>query len=302
MTEKITANISKRSYEPIERNNGAGDPFRKSLGAERNKADWHSDGRSRVDMSSPIRMRYDADTTFKKFTGEASTPKESIDLLEKYKKAEPEAREEEKDATRGPSLEDSIPEYKFVGEAFNCYLIIEYEGALLVIDKHAAHERVIFEDLKRSRKQDGRVASQLLMLPVSVIPGAVEMACAIEYKSDIEAVGFEFNVNGNACDIVAVPESISPQEAEELFLRMLDEIKDGRGDPAITDSVRREKALYQVACKAAIKGGRVYDRAIHEWLINKVLALPDITVCPHGRPIAYKLTKNELDRQFDRIK
>jgi DNA mismatch repair protein MutL len=60
--------------------------------------------------------------------------------------------------------------------------------------------------------------------------------------------------------------------------------------------------LYQVACKAAIKGGRVYDRAIIEWLVSKILLLPDIVVCPHGRPIAYKLTKNELDRQFDRIK
>ena len=60
--------------------------------------------------------------------------------------------------------------------------------------------------------------------------------------------------------------------------------------------------LYQIACKAAIKGGRNYDKAIIDWLIVQVLKLPDITVCPHGRPIAYKLTKRELDKQFDRIK
>jgi DNA mismatch repair protein MutL len=83
---------------------------------------------------------------------------------------------------------------------------------------------------------------------------------------------------------------------------MVDEIVEGRGNPLITDVIRREKALYQIACKAAIKGGRVYDRAIIEWLVCKVLLLPDITVCPHGRPIAYKLTKTELDRQFERIK
>ena len=83
---------------------------------------------------------------------------------------------------------------------------------------------------------------------------------------------------------------------------MLDDINDGRGNPEITEQIRREKALYQIACKAAIKGGRKYDIAIIEWLVTKVLSIPDITVCPHGRPIAYKLTKSELDRQFDRIK
>ena len=82
--------------------------------------------------------------------------------------------------------------------------------------------------------------------------------------------------------------------ADELFL--------GKGNPKITEDIRREKALYQIACKAAIKGGRVYTKEILHWLIKKLLALPDITVCPHGRPIAYKLKKSELDRQFDRIK
>ena len=83
---------------------------------------------------------------------------------------------------------------------------------------------------------------------------------------------------------------------------MTDEIVLGAGNPALTEELRREKALYQVACKAAIKGGREYTRQIIDWLIDKVLSLPDITVCPHGRPIAYKLKKSELDRQFDRIK
>ena len=83
---------------------------------------------------------------------------------------------------------------------------------------------------------------------------------------------------------------------------MADEIFEGKGSPLITEEIRREKALYQVACKAAIKGGRAYTRQVIDWLIEKVLLLPDITVCPHGRPIAYKLKKSELDRQFDRIK
>ena len=109
-------------------------------------------------------------------------------------------------------------------------------------------------------------------------------------------------VNGGAADIYAVPSTLSAEDAEALFVTMADEIFEGRGNPEITENIRREKSLYQLACKAAIKGGRAYDKSIIEWLVKKVLSLPDITVCPHGRPIAYKLTKRELDKQFDRIK
>ena len=70
----------------------------------------------------------------------------------------------------------------------------------------------------------------------------------------------------------------------------------------LTEEMRREKLLYQIACKAAIKGGRQYDEAHISWLVEEVLSLPDVTVCPHGRPIAFHLTKKELDRQFNRIK
>jgi DNA mismatch repair protein MutL len=180
--------------------------------------------------------------------------------------------------------------------------MIEYDGALLVIDKHAAHERVIFEDLKKQREADSRIATQLLMLPITVILNGEELASAIEYADEIKRVGFEYTINGTAADITAIPEAISADEAESLFVKMLDEIIEGRGKPAITEAIRKEKALYQVACKAAIKGGRVYTKEILHWLIKKLLVLPDITVCPHGRPVAFKLTKNELDRQFERLK
>ena len=99
-----------------------------------------------------------------------------------------------------------------------------------------------------------------------------------------------------------IASAISFSDAEDLFIKMVDELVEGRGDPHTTDQIRNEKSLYQIACKAAIKGGRIYDRTIIEWIVRKVLMLPDITVCPHGRPIAYKLTKSELDRQFERIK
>ena len=95
---------------------------------------------------------------------------------------------------------------------------------------------------------------------------------------------------------------IETDEAKGLFEATLADLITCALDPSINEEIRREKALYQIACKAAIKGGRLYDKTVIDWLIKRVLSLPDITVCPHGRPIAYRLTKRELDRQFDRIK
>ena len=83
---------------------------------------------------------------------------------------------------------------------------------------------------------------------------------------------------------------------------MVAQLEEGRGDPAVTDAERRERALYQVACKAAIKGGRLYAPEQLTYLARRVMEDPTISVCPHGRPIAVRLTKDELDRRFDRIK
>lgn len=257
---------------------------------------------SATDFDRPLKVSSTGgDYGLKKTESSTMTPKDSVELLKKYRESvqaqatvtipqTPEIRVEE------------TPEYKFIGEAFDCYVMIEYEGALLVIDKHAAHERVIFEDLKKQREEDKRIANQLLMLPLTVILNPEELACASEYVTEMQDVGFEYALNGNAADITSIPEAISTDDAEALFIKMLDEVIEGRGKPSITESIRREKALYQVACKAAIKGGRVYTKEILHWLIKKLLLLPDITVCPHGRPVAFKLTKNELDRQFERLK
>lgn len=229
------------------------------------------------------------------------TPKDSVELLRKYRESVASSVSVQKEEDIVIQLEDT-PEYKFIGEAFDCYVMIEYDGALLIIDKHAAHERVIFEDLKKQRESDKRIATQLLMLPLTVVLNSEELASAAEYVSEMNDIGFEYTINGSAADITSIPEAISIDDAESLFVKMLDEIIDGRGKPSITDAIRKEKALYQVACKAAIKGGRVYTKEILHWLIKKLLLLPDITVCPHGRPVAFRLTKSELDRQFDRLK
>ena len=257
-----------------------------------------------VDYSRPMKVASSAGDTLRR---EAMTPKSSVELLERYSKAQPSMdyapKPEEKPRQKEETLEISeAKDYKYIGEAFNCYILCEYEGAMLVIDKHAAHERVIFEDLKRITERDGRVASQALLLPITVLLSPDELACAGEFKDEISALGFEFDLGEGHANLTSIPSSIGSMEAETLFVKMVDDIIEGKGDPAVTEKIRRETALYQIACKAAIKGGRVYDRSVSEWIVKKVLELPDVIVCPHGRPIAYRLTKSELDRQFERIK
>ena len=252
----------------------------------------------------PLNLRSGAWDGFssRKSNNREMTPKTSVELLERYRNATVEKEESQPKTIQKAVEEPEVPEHKIIGEAFDCYVMVEYDGALLVIDKHAAHERVIFEELKTNAENDGRVASQSLLLPLCVILSPDEISAVEEFSEEIKAVGFEYTVNGKMADIVAIPDAISVTDAEALFIKMADELAEGSGNPDITEKIRREKALYQIACKAAIKGGRVYDRSIIEWLVGRVLLLPDITVCPHGRPIAYKLTKTELDRQFERIK
>ncbi len=239
---------------------------------------------------------------------EENTPKESIEILKSYAAAVPSEPPVSavSDARRAkeqvePGISD-VPQYRIVGEAFDCYVLVEIDGSLLVIDKHAAHERIIFEELKSKCLVGAGVVSQPLLLPITAVLSPASRSAAIEFADDIKAVGFDFSVNDASIDITAIPKDVSPFDAEGLFVNMADELADGRGNPQLTDSLRRERALYQVACKAAIKGGRYYNDSVIKWLVEKVMSLPDITVCPHGRPIAYKLTKHELDRQFDRIK
>ncbi len=197
-----------------------------------------------------------------------------------------------------------VPPYRFIGVAFRCYLMVEVGEELLVIDQHAAHERILFEDLLARQKAGGVVASQSLLVPLEVPMTPEEMAVVNDAREELAAVGFSFTASqaGNSILLDGIPDALDTADARDLFLRMAGELTDGSGTPADTEAQRREKTLYQIACKAAIKGGRTYGDAQLIWLIERVLSLPDVTVCPHGRPIAYRLTKRELDRQFDRIK
>ena len=199
------------------------------------------------------------------------------------------------------AVEEKKPriDYKIVGEVFNSYIIVELEEKMLIIDKHAAHERIIFEQLKKNMYSVS-VSSQLLMLPIEIMLMADEVSAINEYREEIEAVGFEFECLRNTVSVTAIPVGIEQDAVADMFAVLADRIKNGTGNVDITRNLIFEKALYQASCKAAIKAGREYAKAHGEWVVEKLMEIPDITFCPHGRPVAMEMSKRNIDRQFER--
>ena len=190
-------------------------------------------------------------------------------------------------------------QYRIVGEVFNSYVIVERGSEMLLIDKHAAHERIIFEQLKAGLK-DIKINSQMLMLPIEIMMTSDEIQAICDYQSEVEAVGFEFTVGKYSLSVTAIPEGIETDGVVDMLLVMAERIKSGTGSAGLTKDIVFEKALYQASCKAAIKAGREYSKEQIKQIVDKLMEIPDITVCPHGRPVAMILDKKNLDRQFER--
>ncbi len=244
---------------------------------------------------------------YEKMTGrKAPDPEEFIEekyILRHPAKTDNSIENTSNDTVNSPielTEEKAIPiQYKIVGEAFNSYVIVEVSDKLLVIDKHAAHERIIFEQLK-SNMYSVDVPSQLLMLPIEIMLMSDEVSAIEEYRQEIEAVGFEFTTSRNSVLINSLPMGIEQEAVSDMFTVIADRIKNGTGSVDVTRNIIFEKALYQASCKAAIKAGRQYPDEHQKWVVDKLMQIPDITFCPHGRPVAMELTKKNVDRQFER--
>ena len=205
---------------------------------------------------------------------------------------------------KNESLEENkLEPYRIIGICFNTYILVEQGDKLLLIDKHAAHERIIFEKLKSNLKKL-TYASQMLMIPVNVKLSGDELSAAIEYSKEISDTGFCFSVNESksTASIDAIPDMIELSCAEDVFLSMLDNLSKQNSYARMTRDAYYERALYQSSCKAAVKGGRMDSDENVRWICDTLLSMPDIKVCPHGRPVITELEKRYIDRQFDRIK
>ena len=199
-------------------------------------------------------------------------------------------------------LKDSknpIPVYRIVGEVFNSYLIVERDDKMLIIDKHAAHERIIFEKNKEMMKSK-EPSSQILIAPIEIMLTSAEISVVNDYFMDFEKLGFKLQAKKYSVLVFSIPTELASCDVQDTISTMINRIKDGLGNAKLTRDILFEKALYQASCKAAIKAGREYVEAHTDWIVEQLMKIPDITFCPHGRPVAMELSKRNLDKQFER--
>lgn len=226
----------------------------------------------------PIEEKYETKPTYTEIVKEAQTVNKTVS----------------KDAQPEEPKTLASDELKFIGEAFSTYIIVERDNSVFFIDKHASHERIIFEDLKKSETP----GCQELLLPVTVKLSAEEYNAVISSFEMLKKSGFEAEDFGNNTVIVrGVPTSLLGEDVSSVFY----EVAHNLAQSGSVEVEKLENIYHTVACKAAIKAGYKTSKEELLRLANEVLSRDDIFYCPHGRPVAFEIKKRDLEKQFGRI-
>ena len=192
---------------------------------------------------------------------------------------------------------EEIP-FKICGQVFDTYIIVQRGNEMLLVDQHAAHERIKYEQLLKSLETK-EVYPQILLEPVVIRLGGAEFSA---FEAEIEAfekLGFDADIFGESEIIVrAAPQEIDTGDVEDLFLELLSECILSKKEII---SAKLQRLTYTIACKAAIKANHTLSIREMEGLVKSVFALDNINTCPHGRPITVAMTKKELEKKFKRI-
>lgn len=194
--------------------------------------------------------------------------------------------------------ETTEPEYRLIGEVFATYLLAEHGNELLLIDKHAAHERILFNRLKRQHRS-GRVERQMLLVPLTVELAREQYDAAMQNPDCFERAGFAVEDFGEGClRVREVPAVLEDVPAEDLLCELCERLlqRSGMDEEAIYDEL-----YHSVACKAAIKGNIPSMEQEQQELLRLLKEDPTVRNCPHGRPVAVVITRRELERMFGRI-
>ena len=192
----------------------------------------------------------------------------------------------------------SVKSHKVIGQLFDTYWLIEFQGALYIIDQHAAHEKVLYERfVKRFNESD--IHTQQLLEPLVIEVSAGEMQNFLAAQPFFERLGFETEPFGaGAIKISGVPYLFNQAMKKENFIYLLDQMEE-KNFKLNAETIDHELAT--MACKAAVKGNDRLSRQEYEGLISELLTLKNPYHCPHGRPTLIKMTRYELDRKFKRI-
>lgn len=191
-------------------------------------------------------------------------------------------------------VEDERPPITLIGEAFLTYIIVQMGESVFMIDKHAAHERILFNRIKKEQKTE----TQTLLTAVIVALTGDEYNAAISNTEALEKAGFEVEDFGNSSvRVSAVPASLTREDIPSVISELAGKLSKGKAP----DSERLDDMYHTVACKAAIKAGSRTSPLEMQKLAERVLYSDDVMYCPHGRPVAFEIKRRELEKQFGRI-
>ncbi|MCI5735904.1 MAG: DNA mismatch repair endonuclease MutL [Eubacterium sp.] len=222
--------------------------------------------------------------------------KEPENFVPDQKEEIPKAQADEKVViTDEKDNENVIPDFKLIGEAFKTYLIVEIENELYFIDKHAAHERMNFERFK----SQATVETQMLLAPVVVNLTKDEFIAISENIDLIKQCGFELEEFGESQIIVrAIPSLVDGDSVKDLMLEIAQKLLEHKTD-ILPDKI--DWIYHSASCRGAVKAGDYTSRQEQEMFVKKLLAMPNIRFCPHGRPVFIKMSKYDIEKQFGRV-
>ena len=185
--------------------------------------------------------------------------------------------------------------FRIVGEVLDTYFVVEQEKTVIFIDKHAAHERILFEKLKA---QTHPIMGQLLMTPIYCSLAREEVAIVLQNQALLQNLGYDVQDFGDGTVVLRqIPSDVDLADAEASLSELAGKLLSGR---KLSADALRDELLHTIACKAAIKGGWHTEPAEREALVRQVLAREDLKYCPHGRPICITLSQRQLEKQFKR--
>ena len=216
-------------------------------------------------------------------------------VIETVEEAVPEAKAEQP----ASEVEEAKPEpepYRVIGEAFKTYILVEQGKKLLIIDKHAAHERMLFEKL---RANNGEIETQMLLAPVTVTLSKEEYSAVLDNLELLDKAGYRVEDFGGGMVIVSeCPTAVADADLAEVVMELAGYLVNNRREliPEKLDWI-----YHSTACRAAIKAGDKTSEYELEKFVEKLLNDPDIRYCPHGRPVLIEMSKYEIEMNFGRV-
>ena len=256
------------------------------------KIENDEDDTENIDKESPLINDIENNKVFDEQSDNVIEPKIENDVNNQEEDEKPAILFEQ------PAVYKAIPPYKIIGAVFATYIIIEMEDGIYIIDQHAAHERVMYEEVKKNFYSDSKM-SQMMLLPDIITLTHKETELIVENIELFEKSGFIIEEFGqNTIKLMGVPSICIDLDTKELFLDILDETATGERSAR---QVIEEKFIATVACKAAVKANMKLKHEEILELIEKILVLENPFTCPHGRPTAIHMTKYEMEKKFGRV-